>query len=122
MEQVTRIQLKRAYDPPSAEDGVRILVERLWPRGVKKEALRLDDWIKDLSPSPDLRNWYRHDVAKWDEFVSRYKAELEKQTERLSDLSAQCQDQTVTFVYAARDRDHNSALVLRDVVLARIAG
>lgn len=115
------IALKRAYEPPSAEDGVRVLVERLWPRGVKKEALQLHDWLKDVSPSPELRKWFSHDTSKWDEFARRYKAELEKQTEHVGALVDLCRHQKVTFVYAARDPDHNSALILRDVVLKRLA-
>ena len=112
------IQLKRVYDPPAPDDGSRFLVERLWPRGVKREAAQLTDWLKDIAPSPALRQWFGHDPARWDEFKARYEAELDdprhaETLQRLADLARQG---TVTFVYAARDTEHNSALLLKDFI------
>lgn len=108
------IRLKRAYDEPSPDDGLRILVERLWPRGLSKERAAVDLWAKDLAPSPDLRRWFHHDPERWGEFQERYRAELGQKTEGIEELRRKCEGQTVTFVYAAHDQGHNSALVLRD--------
>jgi uncharacterized protein YeaO (DUF488 family) len=111
------IGLKRAYEPPTAADGTRILVDRLWPRGVKKAHAAIDYWAKDLSPSTELRKWFGHDPTRWQEFRRRYAAELRRrpdQLERLRDLARQG---SITLVYAARDELHNDAVVLRDVLL-----
>ncbi len=108
------IRLKRAYDKPGPEDGLRVLVERLWPRGVRKEDARIDLWLKDAAPSQALRKWYAHDVAKWDEFCVRYIAELEAAKAGLDDFERRCRTETVTFVFAAKDPDHCSALVLKE--------
>lgn len=110
------IALKRAYEPASADDGERVLVERLWPRGVAKEAARIDAWPRDLAPSPSLRKWYGHDPARWPEFRERYGAELDapEQRERLTALAEKCRRTKVTFVYAARDTERNSATVLKE--------
>ncbi len=112
------IRLKRIYEPVEADDGPRFLVERLWPRGVKREDAHLSDWLKDLAPSPALRQWFGHDPARWDEFRARYAAELDdsrhaETLQRLADLARQ---ETVTFVYAARDTEHNSARLLKDFI------
>ena len=107
------IELKRAYEKPSPDDGFRVLVERLWPRGVSKEAARLDLWLKDVAPSPELRKWYSHDLAKWTEFQKRYRAELEENTSDLNLLKEKSRGETITLVYAASDKEHNSALVLK---------
>jgi uncharacterized protein YeaO (DUF488 family) len=107
-------KLKRAYEDPSADDGFRVLVERLWPRGVSKEEAHLDLWLKEVSPSPELRKWYSHDVAKWSEFQSRYRAELSKHEDLLKVLRDKGKAGTVTLVYGSRDAEHNSALVLQD--------
>lgn len=110
-----KIQLKRAYDPVSAEDGYRILVERLWPRGLTKEKAAVDLWLKEIAPSPELRKWFGHDPEKWKEFSRRYREELDDNTEAVSQLRQVLKkEDTVTFVYAARDTEHNSALLLRD--------
>jgi uncharacterized protein YeaO (DUF488 family) len=114
-----QIRLKRAYEAAAAEDGVRILVDRLWPRGVSKEKAALADWMKDLAPSTELRKWFGHDPARWQEFSKRYTAEVQahpEQLERLRDLARQG---TVTLVYAARDEAHNEAVVLRNLLLGR---
>jgi len=108
------IRLKRAYEPPSPEDGMRVLVERLWPRGLTKERAAVDLWLKEISPSPELRKWYGHDPAKWEEFQRRYRAELEAAGEPLERLRALVGEGTVTFVYAAKDEERNSARVLKE--------
>ena len=116
------IALKRAYEAPAESDGLRLLVERLWPRGVKREAARIDRWFKDIAPSPELRRWYDHDVELWPEFRRRYLEELEAaDPDTLSELVDLCAGQTVTFIFAARDTEHNSAVVLRERVLRLIA-
>jgi uncharacterized protein YeaO (DUF488 family) len=110
------IKLKRVYEKPASNDGFRVLVERLWPRGLTKETARLDLWLKDVAPSPELRKWYSHDVSKWNEFQKRYRAELAKQHDALQQIEEKQQEGTVTFVYAARDDEHNSALVLKQFI------
>ncbi|HJZ47108.1 MAG TPA: DUF488 family protein [Roseiflexaceae bacterium] len=107
------IQLKRVYEPPNKDDGFRILVERLWPRGLSKQRAQVDLWLKDISPSPQLRTWYGHELTKWQEFQRRYRAELENNL-AVRQLQQLLQDKPViTFVYAARDAEHNSAQVLK---------
>ena len=110
------IELKRAYEKPSPEDGFRVFVERLWPRGVRKENAQFDLWLKDVSPSPELRQWYGHDPAKWTEFQKRYRAELTERKDDLNFLKEKSRGETVTLVYAARDQEHNSALLLKKVL------
>ena len=111
------IRLKRAYEPPARGDGARILVERLWPRGVKKEALALDLWLKDIAPSPGLRAWYGHEPSRFGGFVRRYRAELEANATAVDELRTWLRKGRATFVYAARDDERNSARVLRDWLL-----
>jgi uncharacterized protein YeaO (DUF488 family) len=108
------IKLKRAYEPASKADGLRILVERLWPRGVTKKKAAIDLWLKAIAPTPPLRQWYSHDPAKWPQFRKRYWAELEDQDDVLSLLRIVTQAKTVTFIYAASDTERNSALVLKE--------
>jgi len=114
--------IKRAYVPPSEEDGCRVLVDRLWPRGVARKSLALDEWQKDVAPSTDLRRWFNHDPARWDEFKARYRAELAKSPAReaLSALVQLARRGKLTLIYAARDENHNEATVLRDVILRRL--
>lgn len=110
------IVLKRAYEKPARGDGIRILVDRLWPRGIKKEDLRVDAWAKALAPSNDLRKWFAHDEAKWPEFRKRYRAELAAAgaTEIIRGLLASAKRaKTVTLLYGAKDQKHNEAVVLR---------
>lgn len=107
------IRLKRVYDPPAKADGLRILVERLWPRGMTKEAAAVDRWLKEVAPSPALRQWYGHDTAKWPEFQRRYRAELAANADEVEKLRAACAKGAVTFVYAAMDETRNSAAVLK---------
>ncbi|HEY7354482.1 MAG TPA: DUF488 family protein [Terriglobales bacterium] len=108
------LKLKRAYDPPSRDDGKRVLVERLWPRGLKKNALHLDAWLKDVAPSPALRKWFSHDPRKWPEFQKRYSAELEEHPEAYEPISQAARHGPVTLVYSSRDTEHNAAVALRD--------
>jgi uncharacterized protein YeaO (DUF488 family) len=108
------IKLKRAYKAASRQDGLRILVERLWPRGVSKKKAAIDLWLKELSPSPELREWYSHDAAKWPRFRKRYWAELKGRGDVLTLLKLVAQDRPVTFVYAASDEQRNSALALKE--------
>lgn len=108
------VHIKRAYDPPAAGDGYRVLVDRLWPRGVSKEAIKIDAWLKELAPSHALRTSYAHDVERWDEFQERYWQELEQQGAAIDDLVARAANGRVTLVYAARDTEHNNAVALRD--------
>jgi uncharacterized protein YeaO (DUF488 family) len=107
------IQLKRAYDPPGAADGTRFLVERLWPRGVKKEALRVEAWLKEVAPSTELRQWFSHDPAKWPEFRRRYFAELKAHPEAWRPLLAGARRGRITLVYSSHDTEHNNAVALK---------
>jgi uncharacterized protein YeaO (DUF488 family) len=113
----TLIRIKRAYDPPGAEDGLRILIDRLWPRGLAKSKLKLDAWPKHLSPSSDLRKWYRHDPEKFAEFRKRYVAELKAEGKGLDELRAAVKDQTVTLLTATKELDLSHATVLRDLLV-----
>ena len=113
------IQLKRVYEKPSRKDGVRILVDRLWPRGLTKERAAVNLWLKDVAPSTELRKWFAHDPAKWKEFQVRYRKELREKKDALELLKEKSQDRTVTLVYGARDEQHNEALVLRKIVEGR---
>jgi uncharacterized protein YeaO (DUF488 family) len=115
----SNVRLKRAYEPPEKEDGARILVDRLWPRGVSKEEAKLDEWIKEIAPSTELRTWFGHDPRRWDEFRKRYRAELAEHTEVLKDLRRRARKGPITLVYSARDEIHNDAVVLRNVILGR---
>lgn len=112
------LKLKRSYDPLSDQDGERLLVERLWPRGMRREAARLDGWLKELAPSPDLRKWFGHDVQRWEEFQRRYRAELgsPEKAALLRSLAEKARTGAVTLVFAARDTEHNSAVVLKEAV------
>lgn len=112
------IRLKRAYDPAAPGDGLRILVDRLWPRGLSKERAALDDWIKEVAPSTGLRKWFGHDPAKWADFQTRYRAELQDRPafDHLRKLAA---DRTVTLIFAAKDTEHNEAVVLRDLLTGK---
>ncbi|HYZ40500.1 MAG TPA: DUF488 family protein [Stellaceae bacterium] len=114
----SNVRLKRAYLPPSAEDGIRVLVDRIWPRGLNKSQAAIDRWIKDLAPSTELRRWFGHDPNRWDEFRRRYEAELAHHPELLDELRALSRDETVTLVFAAHDEFYNQAVVLRDILAA----
>jgi len=114
------IKIKRVYEEPSTGDGMRILVDRVWPRGISKERARLADWRKDLAPSTPLRKWFGHDPAKWKEFRHRYRAELKRsgQSDALKDLAKLSRRKTVTLVYGAADEKHNQAVALKEFLLA----
>lgn len=115
----SHLRLKRAYEPAEPDDGVRILVDRLWPRGVSKAKAALDDWIKEIAPSTGLRKWFGHDPARWSEFQHRYRAELRGQSAALDRIRARARAGVVTLVYSAHDEQHNDAVVLRAVLLGR---
>lgn len=108
------IRLKRAYEEAAADDGTRILVERLWPRGVTRERAAIDLWAKEVAPSVELRKWYGHDPARWAEFRRRYRAELESRGEELGEIERQLRAGPVTFVFAAKDEERNGAVVLKE--------
>jgi len=114
------INLKRAYEPPAADDGTRILVDRLWPRGLRKADAAIDRWIKDIAPSTDLRKWFGHDPARWQEFRKRYTDEIHGHPEQLDELRSRARSGRITLVFSAHDEAHNDAVVLRDVLLGRI--
>ncbi|HUH27664.1 DUF488 domain-containing protein [Gelidibacter sp.] len=110
------IQIKRVYDAPSKSDGYRILIDRIWPRGVSKEDADLDDWNKDLAPSTELRKWFDHDPDKFDDFSFKYKKELKDKVDALKHLGQKAKDQTVTLLYGAKDETYNQAVVLKEVL------
>ncbi len=110
------IRTKRVYDPASPSDGRRILIDRLWPRGLTKERARVDNWHKDLAPSSELRIWYGHDPAKFPRFRERYRTELLRQREALANLAVESKSGTVTLVYAAKDARHSNATILKELL------
>lgn len=110
------IQLKRAYEDANADDGYRVLVDRIWPRGVSKEKAKLDSWQKELGPSTELRKWFGHDPARFGEFHDRYLVELREFRDELAALRKRANDGRVTLVYSARDEEHNQAVVLAEVL------
>lgn len=115
-----KIAVKRVYEESAPEDGARFLVERLWPRGIKKESLRIDAWLKDVAPSDELRRWFKHDPAKWSEFRRRYFAELGSHPEAWRQLLELVRrGERVTLLYSARDREHNNAIALKEFLEAR---
>jgi len=116
------IKLKRAYDSASKDDGIRFLVERLWPRGLKKTALRLDAWLKDVAPSTELRQWFSHDPAKWAEFQRRYFAELNAKPKAIEPILEADRRGYVTLVYSSHDAEHNNAVALRAYLAAKLSG
>jgi uncharacterized protein YeaO (DUF488 family) len=113
---MARIQLKRIYDPPEKSDGYRVLVDRIWPRGISKEAAAIDLWMWAVAPSTPLRKWFDHDVARWDDFRKRYRAELRKHAPELDELRAPAAKKRLTLLFGARDPEHNQAVVLKDVL------
>jgi uncharacterized protein YeaO (DUF488 family) len=109
-----KIKIKRAYEAPDDDDGTRILVDRLWPRGLTKERALIDDWLKEIAPSNDLRKWFAHDPGKWEEFQERYAKELQKNSTAVALLKALAKTRTITLIYAAKDEEHNEAVSLRN--------
>ena len=110
------VKIKRVYEPASAEDGKRILIDRLWPRGMKKEEAKIDEWLKEIAPSTELRKWFAHDPEKWQEFKKRYRQELKDKAEILERLRKEAQKETVTFLFSAHDTEHNNAVALKEVI------
>lgn len=113
------LQIKRVYDPPQKADGYRVLVDRIWPRGLSKDAAQIDLWMKDIAPSTELRKWFNHDPARWKTFQEKYRAELRQMSEKLDELKARAQKERITLVYGAKDTEHNQAVVLQDVLNKR---
>ena len=110
------IRVKRVYDPPDRGDGKRILVDRLWPRGIRKENLRTDEWLREIAPSDKLRKWFSHDPKKYEEFKKRYSEELEDKSEILERIKSESRKGTVTILFSAKDTEHNNATVLRELL------
>ncbi len=113
------IRIKRVYEAPAKDDGYRILVDRLWPRGISKEEAHVDEWLKEIGPSNELRKWFGHEPPKYLEFKKRYKQELHGQPELLKHIRDLAKKQRLTLVYSAKDEEHNQAVVLRGVLLAK---
>ena len=111
-----KIKIKRVYEPPSAEDGFRILVDRLWPRGLSKNKAALDLWLKEIAPTTVLRKWFDHDPAKWKEFQKKYFKELRQNQQAVSLLKERVLSGPVTLLYAAKDEAHNEALIIKDFI------
>ena len=111
-----RIRVKRVYEPREPVDGLRVLVDRLWPRGLSKKRAQIDEWRKDLAPSDALRRWFGHDPGRWREFKRRYRQELGRQMEELKELAGQARKGRVTILYGARDEQHNNAVVLKELL------
>jgi uncharacterized protein YeaO (DUF488 family) len=109
-----RIRTKRVYDPPEKSDGYRVLVDRLWPRGISREKARVDEWLKEIAPSSELRNWYGHDPEKWKEFKSRYFRELGRNRPAVGALRKQVKKGKTTLLYASREREINNAAALKE--------
>lgn len=111
-----KVRIKRVYEKPSKSDGKRVLVDRLWPRGLTKEKAAVDLWLKNIAPTTELRKWFDHDPKKWTEFQKKYYQELEMQKDQISLLKAELRKGEVTLVYGARDEEHNAALVLKELL------
>ncbi|MDA8098891.1 MAG: DUF488 domain-containing protein [Nitrospiraceae bacterium] len=114
------IRIKRVYDPPSPDDGMRILIDRLWPRGLSKAAAHIDAWIRDAAPSTELRMWFHHDPARWPEFRKRFTAELREHEEAVEAIVEAARKGTVTFVYSSKEEEHNNAAALKEFIEARM--
>lgn len=114
------IRIKRIYDLSSADDGKRILVDRLWPRGIRKEDAKIDEWLKDIAPSDELRKWFSHDPSKWQEFKTKYRQELKGKTELIEIIRKEAKRGTVTLLFAAKDMEHNNACVLKEIIEKQI--
>ena len=110
------VQLKRAYEPPASDDGTRVLVDRLWPRGLRKAEAGIDLWLKDVAPSDELRRWFGHDPERWTEFRRRYKAELAHNAKAVGELKSLARRGRLTLIYAAHDEAHNQAVVLKEIL------
>ncbi|MCM4167265.1 hypothetical protein KCTC52924_02846 [Arenibacter antarcticus] len=113
---MNKTQIKRIYDDPAQSDGYRILVDRIWPRGISKERAMLDDWIKDIAPSNKLRKWFDHDPEKFEEFEKKYRIELKEKEKELKELREKAKEKTLSLLYGAKDTTHNQAIVLQKVL------
>ncbi len=113
------LKVKRIYDPPSKDDGKRILVDRLWPRGIKRDDARIDEWLKDIAPSDELRKWFSHEPSRWQEFRKRYRSELKKNSSLIERLTTESARGTITLLFAAKDVKRNNAVVLKEVIEER---
>jgi uncharacterized protein YeaO (DUF488 family) len=113
------VKIKRVYDEVSPDDGERILVDRLWPRGIKKDGAKIDEWIKDIAPSNELRAWFAHDPSKWQEFKKRYTEELKGQPDLIELLIKKAKTGNITLIFSARDTEHNNAVVLSELISRR---
>jgi uncharacterized protein YeaO (DUF488 family) len=113
----SHLRVKRAYEPAAADDGTRLLVDRLWPRGLSRDKAEVSDWLKDIAPSTALRQWFGHDPERWPDFQRRYEAELQQHSSELDRIRALAKKQTVTLVYGAHDELHNNAVALRNFLL-----
>jgi uncharacterized protein YeaO (DUF488 family) len=113
------IRLKRVYDAPAKADGRRVLVDRIWPRGLTKRKARVDEWLKEIAPSTELRKWFAHDPARWKEFKKRYTAELDDQGDQVEHLARAAKQRTVTLLFSAKDTEHNNAVALKDYIARR---
>ena len=116
------VRMKRVYDPYAPGDGKRILVDRLWPRGIKKEDSKIDEWIKEIAPSTELRKWFSHDVTKWPEFRRLYKGELAERSDLVKRLIEDAKKGTITLLFAAKDTEHVNAAVLKEVIDKSMTG
>jgi uncharacterized protein YeaO (DUF488 family) len=118
----SNVRLKRAYEAPAASDGTRILIDRLWPRGISKQRADIDHWMKNIAPSTQLRKWFAHDPARWNEFRRRYAKEVRQNGDLIDQLRSLAQQGPITLVYAARDEKHNDAVELRELILGSRQG
>lgn len=116
MKRKLKIELARAYDPPTTDDSYRVLVDRLWPRGVKKTDLKIDAWMKELAPTTELRHWFNHDPVRWGEFCKRYFRELEENADKVTELLHNAAHRPILLLYGARDEQHNQAVALKQWV------
>jgi uncharacterized protein YeaO (DUF488 family) len=116
------VKIKRVYDEVSPDDGERILVDRLWPRGIRKDEAKIDEWIKDIAPGNELRKWFAHDPSKWREFKKRYAEELKGQSNRIELLIKKAKRGNITLIFSARDTEHNNAVVLSELISKRQRG
>jgi uncharacterized protein YeaO (DUF488 family) len=119
---VSEIRTRRVYDPPAREDGARLLVDRLWPRGLKKDRLQLTSWLKEVAPGDSLRQWFNHEPERWKEFQRRYAAELEKRPRAWQPILEAARTGRVTLLFAAKDEQHNNAVALKDFLERKLSG
>ena len=119
-DRIAMLQIKRVYEPAVSDDGARFLVDRLWPRGIQKASLAIEAWLKEAAPSNDLRNWYHHDIARWDEFRRRYFSELEANPASWKPLVESAQRGNVTLLYSSKEAEHSNAVALKEFVLGKM--